>query len=79
MNKFFNRLMYFLIVVLIIVLMGLLLTSDASAADCGKCISVRIAQVEKALNVRPPGYVPYCFGPDLDGDGVGDYCSKGAR
>jgi len=55
-----------MIVALLIVL--LLSVSDVGAADCGKCLSVRIARAEKALNVRPPQYVPIEFacGPNLE-------------
>ena len=58
-----------MIVALLIVL--LLSVSDVGAADCGKCLSVRIARAEKAEsapNFRPPGgYVPFEFacGPNL--------------
>jgi len=51
-----------MIVALLIVL--LLSVSDVGAADCGKCLSVRIARAEKAEsapNFRPPQYVPIEF------------------
>lgn len=28
---------------------------------------------------REQPYIPICFGPDTDGDGIGDYCSRGGH
>ena len=53
-----------MIVALLIVL--LLSVSDVGAADCGKCLSVRIARAEKVAPVRPPAYVPIEFACGLN-------------
>lgn len=74
-----TRLLSLAIVIFLLVLFVFVLSvDDASAADCGKCLMVRIARAEKAeaMNIRPPQYVPYCFGRDVDGDGVGDFCTR---